>query len=154
MKINEILKKDFIVAELLSDNKKDALLELSAYMEQFGVVRDKASLFAALMERESLCSTGIGENLAIPHAKAKEVSQITVLLGRSVKGIEFESLDRKPAHFICLLLVPQDSTGQHLKAMARISRLFRNQDIRDQILNAKNAAQIYSLLVDEDSKFL
>lgn len=154
MKIGEILKKDFILAELQSNSKTDALWELSEYLERSGVVKDKTTLFAALMEREKLCSTGIGENVAIPHSTIKEINQIIALFGRSTKGIDFESLDRKPVYFICLILVPQSSTGQHLKAMTRISRLFKSQDFRDRILNAKNTVEIYSLLISEDSKFI
>lgn len=154
MKINEILKKDFVLSELSSDNKSDMLFELCKYLERKGIIKDKKVLFDSLMEREKLASTGIGENLAIPHVKMDGIEQIVGLLGKSVKGIEFESLDNQPVHFVFLLLIPQISTGQHLKALARISRLFKNSDLRIQILKAKKADEIYSLLIDEDSKFI
>lgn len=154
MKISEILKKDFVISELLSDNKADILLELCKHLERGGIIKSKNALFNSLMDREKLGSTGIGENLAIPHAKTEEVHQITGMLGRSVKGVEFDSLDGRPAHFIFLLLIPLNSTGQHLKALARISRLFKNSVLRDLILKAKNPDEIYSLLIDEDSKFI
>ena len=154
MKISEILKRDFVISELSSNNKSDILFELCKYLEQSGIIKNKKDLFDSLIEREILASTGIGENLAIPHVKIDGIEQIIGLLGKSVNGVEFESLDNQPVHFIFLLLIPQNSTGQHLKALARISRLFKNSSLRDHILKAKNADEIYSLLIDEDSKFI
>jgi PTS system nitrogen regulatory IIA component len=76
------------------------------------------------------------------------------LFGRSEKGVEFESLDKKPVHFICLVIAPSNSTGQHLKALARISRLLKNPVLREAVLGATGMDKIYSVLVDEDSKFI
>lgn len=154
MKIREILQKDFIITELSSDNKAAVFLELCQFLEQHGAIKDRATLLSSLLAREELCSTGIGENVAIPHAKTDQTEQIVALFGRSAKGIEFESLDKKPVHFICLLLAPLSCVGQHLKALAQIARLFKNQHLRNQILNAKNAEEIYSSLLEEDSKFI
>ena len=106
------------------------------------------------MEGEKLGSTGIGENVAIPHGKSNEVTQIIIVLARSKNGVEFESLDHKPVHFICMVIAPAHSTGQHLKVLARISRIFKNQGLRENILNAGNSDSIYSILINEDSKFI
>ena len=106
------------------------------------------------MEREKLGSTGIGENVAIPHGKSDEVTQIITVLARSKKGVEFESLDQKPVHFVCMVIAPAHSTGQHLKVLARVSRIFKNQGIREEILKAENSDTIYSILMNEDSKFI
>ena len=107
-----------------------------------------------MIEREKLGSTGIGENVAIPHAKLDNIDTITTLFARSEKGVEFESLDKKPVHFICLVIAPANSTGLHLKVLARISRLLKNSALRDAILCANDVDQIYSLLTEEESKFL
>ena len=88
-------------------------------------IKTKQTLLVALIEREKLGSTGIGENVAIPHAKLEEVNSIVTFFGRSQKGVEFDSLDQKPVHFICLVIAPINSTGLHLKALARISRLLK-----------------------------
>ena len=154
MKITEILKPDFIISSLEATDKKGALIELANFLNEKGAIENKQTLNTALLEREKLGSTGIGENVAIPHAKCDEIQQITTLFGRSKKGIEFESLDQKPVHFICLLLAPTNSTGQHLKALARIARLMKSKKLRDEILAAKDEKKIYSLLLDEDSKFI
>jgi nitrogen PTS system EIIA component len=153
MKISEILKENFIIADLSSRDKQGVLTELAKFLEEKDAIKSKDTLFASLMERESLGSTGIGENVAIPHAKSDETENIITLFGRSSKGIDFDSLDQKPVHFVCLLIAPSNSTGLHLKALARISRLFKSQSLREEILMAENVDKIYSLLVEEDSKF-
>ena len=152
--ISDILKKKHIIKELDSCDKKNVLDELSSFLENEGEITSKENLLAALIEREKLGSTGIGENVAIPHAKISEIDKIITVFGRSKNGVEFESLDQKPVNFIFLVIAPENSTGQHLKALARISRLFKNPSLRESVLRTNEADQIYSILVDEDSKFI
>ena len=152
MKISDILKKEHVIKELNSCDKKNVLDELSSFLEDEGEITNKESLLAALIEREKLGSTGIGENVAIPHAKISEIDKIITVFGRSKNGVEFESLDQKPVNFIFLVIAPENSTSQHLKALARISRLFKNASLRESVLRTNEADQIYSILVDEDSK--
>ena len=154
MKITDILNKEFVITNLDGIDKNSVLKELSAFLEEKGVVKNKDTLLTALIEREKLGSTGIGENVAIPHAKLEEIDHIITLFGRSEKGVEFESLDKKPVHFVCLVIAPSNSTGQHLKALARISRLLKNPVLREAVLSATEMGKIYSILVDEDSKFI
>ena len=154
MKITDILKKDHIIKELNSCDKKNVLDELSSFLEDKGEITSKENLLVALIEREKLGSTGIGENVAIPHAKISEIDKIITVFGRSKNGVEFESLDQKPVNFIFLVIAPENSTSQHLKALARISRLFKNPSLRESVLRTNEADQIYSILVDEDSKFI
>jgi PTS system nitrogen regulatory IIA component len=154
MKITDILKKEFIIENLVSVDKSSVLEELSYFLKSKGLVPEKENLLNALMEREKLGSTGIGENVAIPHAKSSEIDQIITIFGRSIKGIEFDSLDKKPVHFIYLVLAPAKSSGQHLKVLARISRLLKNKSLREAIMNASETNQIYSIIADEDSKYI
>ena len=154
MKISDILKKEHVIKELNSCDKKNVLDELSSFLEDEGEIANKESLLAALIEREKLGSTGIGENVAIPHAKISEIDKIITVFGRSKNGVEFESLDQKPVNFIFLVIAPENSTSQHLKALARISRLFKNASLRESVLRTNEADQIYSILVDEDSKII
>ena len=154
MKISDILKKEHVIKELNSCDKKNVLDELSSFLEDEGEITNKESFLAALIEREKLGSTGIGENVAIPHAKISEIDKIITVFGRSKNGVEFESLDQKPVNFIFLVIAPENSTSQHLKALARISRLFKNASLRESVLRTNEADQIYSILVDEDSKFI
>ena len=154
MKIEEILKKESVIADLLADNKIDVIKEMIYRLKENNFIKNEEALFNTLMEREKLGSTGIGENVAIPHGKSNETTEIITVLARSIKGIEFESLDQKPVHFICMVIAPANSTGQHLKALARISRLFKNQGLREGILQAENPDVIYSIITNEDSKYI
>ena len=153
MKISEILTKKNIIKDLKSFDKKSVLEELSNFLKDRGEIPNKENLLLSLIEREKLGSTGIGENVAIPHAKIRDIDKIITVFARSQIGVEFESLDQKPVNFIYLILAPENSTGQHLKALARISRLFKNPSLRESVLRANETDQIYSILVDEDSKF-
>ena len=154
MRIDDILKKDSIIADLVGTNKEEVLREVTDFLQSQGLIKNKESLLNTLIEREKLGSTGIGENVAIPHGKSDELSKIVTVFARSLKGVDFEALDQKPVHFVCMVIAPSNSTGQHLKTLARISRIFKNQNLRDGILKLQNADQIYSLLLEEDSKFI
>ena len=154
MKITDILKKEYIIEDLVSSDKESTLDELSSFLKGKGMIPNKETLQSALMEREALGSTGIGENVAIPHAKISAIDQIITVFGRSIKGIEFDSLDKKPVHFIYLVLAPMNSSGQHLKVLARISRLLKNKSLRESIISATEANQIYAIIADEDSKYI
>jgi len=154
MKIDEILKKECVIADLVGKNKLEVIKEMTECLKQNKIVNDDQALFETLMEREKLGSTGIGENVAIPHGKSDELTQIITVFARSLKGVDFESLDQKPVHFVCMVIAPAHSTGQHLKVLARISRLFKNQGLREGILKSEDTDSIYSLLLEEDSKFI
>ena len=154
MKITDILKKEHIIDNLVSTDKASTLEEISSFLKNKGLVSNKETLLNALIGRELLGSTGIGENVAIPHAKISEIDQIITMFGRSIEGIEFDSLDKKPVHFIYLVLAPMNSSGQHLKVLARISRLLKNKPLRESIISATETNQIYSIIADEDSKYI
>ena len=154
MKIYEILKKESVIADLLGDNKVEVIKEMTQCLKKNNFIKNDQALFETLMEREKLGSTGIGENVAIPHGKSDEVREILTVLARSKTGVEFEALDKKPVHFVCMVIAPAHSTGQHLKVLARISRIFKNQVLREEIMKAGNSDGIYSILINEDSKFI
>jgi nitrogen PTS system EIIA component len=154
MKIDEILKKEYVIADITGKNKLDVIKEMTDRLKQNDAIKNDQALYATLIEREKLGSTGIGENVAIPHGKSNELTQIIIVFARSLSGIDFESLDQKPVHFVCMVIAPAHSTGQHLKALAKISRLFKNQTLREGILKAEDSNAIYSILVEEDSKFI
>ena len=154
MKIDEILKKESVIADIAGKNKLDVIKEMTECLKQNNTIKNDQALYATLMEREKLGSTGIGENVAIPHGKSDELTEIITVFARSLSGVDFESLDQKPVHFVCMVIAPAHSTGQHLKALAKISRLFKNQTLREGILKAEDSNAIYSILLEEDSKFI
>lgn len=152
MRIAEFLKPDAIVDELHAQSKPDILRELSAALARTNPSISPQRLAAVLEERERVNSTGVGEGVAIPHGKLPELVSLTASFGVSHAGIDFEAHDKKPTFLFFALVAPENSAGLHLKALARISRLFRNASFRDSILQAKGAAEIYALILQEDAK--
>lgn len=152
MKISDILKLDAIIADLKAKNKPDAIKELSQAVSPVAgaEVEDVA---AVLMEREHLGSTGIGGGIAIPHGKLETVKSIAVGFGRSIKGIEFESLDNRPVHLFFLLLTPEHSTGGHLKVLAQISKLLKMDQFKERLLAAGSTEQIHQIILENDEEF-
>jgi nitrogen PTS system EIIA component len=152
MRIAEFLKPDAIVEELKSTSKTDILRELSAALARSNPNVSPQRLAQVLEERERVNSTGVGEGVAIPHGKLGELSTLTASFGVSHAGIDFDAHDKKPTFLFFALVAPENSAGLHLKALARISRLFRNASFRESILAAKGAQEIYSLILQEDAK--
>ena len=114
---------------------------------------DADVLKRVLEERELLASTAIGDGIAIPHGKLDAVGRLVGTLGRARAGIEFESIDGKPTHLVFMLVAPASSTGVHLKALARLSRLFRDSDFRDRLMAAPDAVAMYHVILEEDAKY-
>jgi len=114
---------------------------------------DAQKLLDTLLEREKLGSTGIGEGVAIPHGKVPGLPGLIASFGRSVQGIDFRAIDGRPTHLFFALFAPENSAGAHLKALARISRIFKNPAFRESILRAPSAEEIYRLIEAEDAKY-
>ncbi|HEB72046.1 MAG TPA: PTS sugar transporter subunit IIA [Nitrospirae bacterium] len=152
MKIVDFLKKENCTASLSSTEKDGVLRELTALLVKNNAVSDSDEIFNALMEREKLGSTGIGDHIAIPHAKIKGLSSLVAAFGRSETGIDYLAVDDQPVQWIFLLLASDNSKGVHLKALARISRLFKSERFKNQIEQARTDEQIYKLIEEEDTK--
>jgi nitrogen PTS system EIIA component len=153
MKITDILTPELVIADLAGQTKPDLLRELAACLVARYREIDLDALVAVLAERERLGSTAIGDGIAIPHGKIRGVRQILGTFGRHLKGIDFESLDDKPTHLLFLLVAPEDSASLHLKALARVSRLFKDGAFRDRLIGAQDSAEIYRLIVEEDNRY-
>jgi PTS system nitrogen regulatory IIA component len=129
------------------------LAELSERLARVVPGVDAPTLRRILEERELLASTAIGDGIAIPHGKLDSVGHLVGVLGRAVNGIEFESIDGKPTHLVFMLVAPASSTGVHLKALARLSRLFRDPDFRQRLLTAADGDAMYRVIAEEDAKY-
>ena len=145
MKILDILDKRLILPQLTSKTKKGVLRELVHVLLQVEKQVNEDRTVEILLERESLGSTGLGEGVAIPHGKSKEVKKILASFGRSLPGLDFQSLDGKPTHLFFLLIAPENSAGMHLKALAQISHLMKDQAFRKRLMEANSADEIYSI---------
>ncbi len=153
MKIVDLIKRDMVVPALQATDKRGILEELAAYMAGKQPRIDRATLARVLIEREQLASTAIGEGVAIPHGKLGTVNEIVACLGRGRDGIEFDSMDGQPTYLFFVLVAPESSTGAHLKALARISRVFKDPEFRRRLLAAPDAEAMYTVVADEDAKY-
>jgi len=150
MKIIDMLKPDYIVESLKSDKKRDVLSELSALFIKHYPGLDIETTLAVLMEREKLGSTGIGEGIAIPHGKLAGLDDLVVCFGRSVAGIDFNAMDGKPVHLFFLLLAPENSAGQHLKTLAKISKMLKDGTFRTKLMTARSKNEIFTMISEKD----
>ncbi len=153
MKIVELISRDRIVASLAASNKSAILEELAAHLAAAQPSLDKKELARVLIDREALASTAIGQGVAIPHGKLADLDEIIACLGRTKVGIDFDSIDGKPTFLFFVMVAPENSTGAHLKALARISRMFRNEEFKELLLGATDSDAMYELIDQEDNKY-
>lgn len=152
MKITDFLSPQSVIPELSARSKTEVLQELANTLQQTDPGLRGKDLVAVLAERERLGSTGIGEGVAIPHGKVTGMGRLQAVFGLSRGGVDFEAIDGRPTHLFFALVAPENSAGVHLKALARISRLFKNPVFRAAILSANDANAIYDLIVQEDTR--
>jgi len=150
LKILDFLSVNAVVAELTATTKKDVLEELVALLSKEGKVKDAKATVDVLIEREKLGSTGIGQGIAIPHAKTDQATQVVAAFGLSRRGVQFDALDGEPVNIFFLLVAPPEAAGLHLKALARISRLLKDKFFRQALRETRSAPEILKLIKDED----
>lgn len=152
MKITEFLNKQAIKIGLESTEKEDSLKELVDVLAGVQDIGDKKAIVKALIERENLGSTGIGQGIAIPHGKTDRVKELIAVLGISHKGVNFEALDGEQVYIFFLLVAPKETAGPHLKALAQISRLLRDNYFCELMRRCKTPDEIYELIRREEEK--
>jgi len=153
MQITDMFKKEYIIEALKAKSKRAVLSELSEIFTRDHAGIQSEAMIEVLLEREKLGSTGIGDGIAIPHGKLKGLESLVISFGRSREGIDFDSIDGRPAHIFFLLMAPESSTGQHLKALAKISRMLKDPEFRNDLLSAKNAEELYRKIADKDESY-
>jgi PTS system nitrogen regulatory IIA component len=147
MEISKLISPDFVFAGMKPASKKKALQELS---EKAAILTgtDASRIFETLYERERLGTTGMGQGIAIPHGHMNGVEKMTGVFAQLGAPIDFDAIDEQPVDLIFLLLAPSGAGADHLKALARVSRLLRNQSLCDKLRAAADAAALYALLTD------
>lgn len=150
MKFSELINENYIIPEFKGSTKKQVLEELVEALASNKVEIDKVVLLNALLEREKLGSTGIGDGVAIPHGKLNGLDNIILLFGKSGQGVDFDAIDRKPVCMVFLLVAPADSAGLHLKALARLSRMLREKEFKNSLLMASDAETLLKIIIDKD----
>lgn len=156
MKVVDFLSPDAVIPALAGASKDAVLSEMATFVaaRQTPPGRiDAHVLLHVLEEREQLASTAIGDGIAIPHGKLDNIDQLIGVLGRSVPGLAFDSIDGKPTHIVFMLVAPSNSAGIHLKALARLSRLFRDPGFRQRLIESVDGATMYRTIAEEDAKY-
>jgi nitrogen PTS system EIIA component len=147
MEIGELITPAGVIANLKVPNKKQALQELARRAAPL-VGRDEAQIFETLLERERLGTTGIGAGTAVPHGRLAGLPHPVAIFARLERPIDFEAIDGRPVDLIFLLLTPDNAGADHLKALARISRLLRDRAICEKLRGTERGDALYAILTD------
>jgi PTS system nitrogen regulatory IIA component len=153
MKLSEILNPDNILPDLRAKDKKEVLEELVDVIVSHDPTLDKSSLVKVLLDRERLGSTGIGDGIAIPHGKFRGLKHPVISFGRSLEGIDFDSMDGQPSFLFFLLVAPEDSASIHLKALAKIAKILKNSSFRNVLMQARSRKELYQTIIQNDEEF-
>ncbi len=150
MRLTEILSLDAILVPLKTEDKYEAIKKLVASVGDAGRIDDEAQVLKAVLDREAVMSTGVGDGVAIPHAKSDAAPSLTAGLGITERPVDFESMDKKPVQIIWLLVGPHGATGPHIKALSRISRLMHVDDFRQRLLAAQTSREVFEIISKEE----
>jgi PTS system nitrogen regulatory IIA component len=153
MKILDILLHDAVIVDLKATAKREVLEEICAAVAAAEPAADRGKLIEVLSERERLQSTGIGEGVAIPHGKVPGLPRLIAAFAKSKHGVDFDSVDGQKTHLFFLLVMPENAGGQHLKALARISRSLRDPAFRRSVEAAGTRDEVLRAIEHEDAKF-
>ncbi|MGA5659784.1 PTS fructose transporter subunit IIABC [Bacillus bombysepticus] len=152
MKITELLKRDTVIMDLTASNKEAVIDELVEKLNGANRLNSKMEFKEAILKRESQSTTGIGEGIAIPHAKTKAVKQPSICFGRSVSGINYESLDGQPAHLFFMIAASEGANNTHLETLSRLSTLLMDEGFRKQLLEAKDESELLQLFDEKENE--
>ena len=152
MTLLEILSPEAIVVDLQGETKEEIIAELSKLVAKNCQIANSDDIFQAVIEREKIMSTGIGDGIAIPHGKSDSVDKLVAALGTKRRGVDFEALDGEPAYVFFLLVSPTNISGPHIKALARISRYLKNEEFKKRLIAAHTSDDIISIIRTEEEK--
>lgn len=153
MRLTDILQTDHILVPLKSNERNAAIKELVEKLKENEQITDAEKVYEAVLEREKLMTTGVGNGIAIPHCKDASCPNFAVALGIQTKGIKFESIDKKAVKIVFILVGPENNPGMHIKLLSRISRLMSNEELRHNILKTKKVEKIQTLIDDEENYY-
>ena len=152
MTVTQLLNEDLIVPGIHAIRPADVIRELGAHLAAHHRGVRGEDVVRALQERELLGTTALGGGIAVPHAKLDSIDRTMACLGRSRRGIDFGAPDGKPTHFFFVLIAPPESAGEHLKILARISRLFGDRGLSERLMTAETAVAMLEVLATEDAR--
>ena len=152
MKVMDILAREAVILDLGVQSKREVLAEMANALAKVEPQIEADRLLEVLLEREALQSTGIGEGVAIPHGKMVGLDRLVASFARSHEGVDFEAIDGQRTHHFFLLVVPEHSGGQYLKALARISRFFRDPTFRQKLSEVESLEDVIRAIEEEDAR--
>jgi PTS system nitrogen regulatory IIA component len=153
LKITDFLTEKAVIPDLAAREKNAVLKEMATALVVNHPVLDEKKVLDVLLERERISTTAIGEGVAIPHGKLREVDRVVGIFARSLAGVDFASLDGAPTHLFFVLIAPENAAADHLKALARISRLLKDPTFRSRLIEGKTGPEIFAIIAHEDQKF-
>lgn len=152
MKLDDILRKDLMILDFIADSKNQVIDLLIAKLVEEGSLenQDQAEFKQVVLDREAISTTGVGDGIAIPHGVSNKIKKPSVVFARSRQGIDFESMDNKPAHLFFLIATPDNGKNDHLQILAKLSQELMNQSVRDALLAAKDKDEIVNILSNQE----
>jgi PTS system nitrogen regulatory IIA component len=153
MKIMDYLNEEWVISDLKGTDKPSILKELSNVLVKPCQVASVEELLQVLLDREKLGSTGIGEGIAIPHGRLKKLKKFFVSFGRSLKGVDFDSIDRKPSQLFFLVMAPENSAVDNLKLLGRIVTLLKEPSFKKRLMEAPSQKELFQVISEEDEKY-
>ncbi|MBC8339102.1 MAG: PTS IIA-like nitrogen regulatory protein PtsN [Rhodospirillales bacterium] len=151
MEINDLLASDGVTADLRATSKKQALQDLARRASEVSGLQERA-VFDVLMERERLGTTGVGNGIAIPHGKLANLERLHGFFARLKQPIDFQAIDERPVDLIFVLLAPETAGADHLKALARISRLLRDKAVCEKLRGTDSAEALFAILTESEEE--
>jgi len=153
MKIRDYLNEEWVISDLKGTDKPSILKELSNVLVKPCQVTSVEELLQVLLDREKLGSTGIGEGIAIPHGRLKKLKKFFVSFGRSLKGVDFDSIDQKPSQLFFLVMAPENSAVDNLKLLGRIVTLLKEPSFKKRLMEAPSQKELFQVISEEDEKY-
>ncbi len=153
MKLLDILSDDQVILPLRNHEKEKIIEEMVDHLYRKKKIKNRTKILKAILDREQVMSTGVGDGVALPHGKAEGVSEVLVALGIANREVNFHSIDNKPVRFIFMLIGPPDKAGPHLKALGRISGLMRQREFRERLMQATTVPEVMQVIREADDKY-
>ena len=153
MKIMDYLSEEWVIPDLQGTDKSSILKELSSVLVKPCQVPSVEELLQVLLDREKLGSTGIGEGIAIPHGRLKKLKIFFISFGRSLRGVDFDSIDRKPSHLFFLVIAPENSAVDNLKLLSRIVTLLKEPSLKKRLMEVHSQKELFQIISEDDEKY-
>jgi fructose-specific phosphotransferase system IIA component len=153
MRLTDVLTTDLVQIPLSGKDRDDCIHELIDLLVKHNKIKNKDTIFQAVLEREKIMTTGVGNGIAIPHCKHQDSPDFAVCLGVNQEGVDFDAIDKKPVKTIFLLVGPENNPGLHIKLLSRISRLMSNEELRKQLLSSESRDDAFKIIHEEENYF-